>query len=809
MATSSVQTVPTDVIRVNLDGTSLAPFRKAWQLYEQANGLSGATAPVAIASATWAAGLTVVTVFDGEKEIAYYCGENTGVGQATFNYWKNTFVPRTTFGNPGTNGYVLSSTTGGTRSWVAQSGGGAGVTSIAGQTGVVTEDEARTALHIHDGLSHLTEGEPIFIVAIGDSNMTGGSSAPSTAPVYNPNVFLRMMPTLTATYVEADIEWGAIDPNDPSRSLQATDAYGDLKTPTMHGLGSSNTASYSAASALQVATGRDVYLYINAQGLMPTTVWAPPSGAGWNGYDAVFNAANNASVAAAIADMNTITGGSKVFADVVIVSLGANDLHFNHTSGPAWYTIWRSVFDAMIDAGWYDVNYSQYFHIENVNNNQADILAEYTPGWSGYNLMLANTNERVRLVSSMGAQVIDDTNLHYVGDQYVAFGNSVAEMTLIGPPLKPAVRPNTYIEKLLPFLGGTLQTEGYGFNSSIADGSGVNAFTFDTTNPITTGKSVAFKNDGTLFAMLSNPSGSLAVWEGNATGVLSIRPSSNALYTASRWDHSVLIGFGTQTWHDAGSWQFETHTASGTTGFRFKTTNTFSAGNIIEVFNNASSMAALDYTGKLTLTGAFQATTLTATTGFSGSAMSSPATTTGGVDTAFTFSTVNDFSTSGDMLYVWKNQSNNALILYGDGSISSIVTGSGTVRFRTGLFGSITVMNEPIQYGTSVTSFTSSIAASGSATAFNYNTAALGGGDSLAKWSNNSTLKVSFSSTGLPGFFGVAAPAAQTTSGARVGVTAAGSTNAVYRDTKFGESGTGYTVGDIVACLKAHGYFAA
>lgn len=102
--TSSVQTVPLDVIRVNLDGTSLAPFRKAWQLYDQATGLSGATAPVAIASATWAAGLTVVTVFDGEKEIAYYCGENTGVGQATFNYWKNTFVPRTTFGNPGTPG---------------------------------------------------------------------------------------------------------------------------------------------------------------------------------------------------------------------------------------------------------------------------------------------------------------------------------------------------------------------------------------------------------------------------------------------------------------------------------------------------------------------------------------------------------------------------------------------------------------------------------------------------------------------------------------------------------------------------------
>jgi len=95
----SVATVAPNEIRVNLDLLTLPSHRKAWALYSQAAGLAGATEPVPIASATWAADLTVITVFDGTNDTAYYCGA-AGTGQAFFNYYKNTFVPPTTYGTP-------------------------------------------------------------------------------------------------------------------------------------------------------------------------------------------------------------------------------------------------------------------------------------------------------------------------------------------------------------------------------------------------------------------------------------------------------------------------------------------------------------------------------------------------------------------------------------------------------------------------------------------------------------------------------------------------------------------------------------
>lgn len=96
---ATVATVPENEIRVNLDRTPLTSHRKGWDLYMQAASLSGATAPVPIASATWAADLTVVTVFDGTNDTAYYAGE-AGVGEDFFDYYKNTFVPPTSYGNP-------------------------------------------------------------------------------------------------------------------------------------------------------------------------------------------------------------------------------------------------------------------------------------------------------------------------------------------------------------------------------------------------------------------------------------------------------------------------------------------------------------------------------------------------------------------------------------------------------------------------------------------------------------------------------------------------------------------------------------
>ena len=71
---------------------------------------------------------------------------------------------------------------------------------------------------------------------------------------------------------------------------------------------------------------------------------------------------------------------------------------------------------------------------------------------------------------------------------------------------------------------------------------------------------------------------------------------------------------------------------------------------------------------------------------------------------------------------------------------------------------------------------------------------------------NGQPVQVQPTSTGKLGFFGTT-PVARPTPAGEVSVTTAGSSNAVYRNTSFtgGTGSTAYTVGDLVAILKAHG----
>ncbi len=75
----------------------------------------------------------------------------------------------------------------------------------------------------------------------------------------------------------------------------------------------------------------------------------------------------------------------------------------------------------------------------------------------------------------------------------------------------------------------------------------------------------------------------------------------------------------------------------------------------------------------------------------------------------------------------------------------------------------------------------------------------------------SNAIKAAISYKGLPGFFGVTAPAAQTTAGGRVAIGSAGATNTAFRNTTYtGDTGaSAYTVGDIVRALKDYGLFAA
>lgn len=88
MAYPVVQNVPLTQVRTNLDGTTLPDRRKAYALAAQ-----GGYAPVARASASFVADSTIVTVFDGVAETAYYVPDNTA-----FTFWKTTYTPVAAFG---------------------------------------------------------------------------------------------------------------------------------------------------------------------------------------------------------------------------------------------------------------------------------------------------------------------------------------------------------------------------------------------------------------------------------------------------------------------------------------------------------------------------------------------------------------------------------------------------------------------------------------------------------------------------------------------------------------------------------------
>jgi hypothetical protein len=73
----------------------------------------------------------------------------------------------------------------------------------------------------------------------------------------------------------------------------------------------------------------------------------------------------------------------------------------------------------------------------------------------------------------------------------------------------------------------------------------------------------------------------------------------------------------------------------------------------------------------------------------------------------------------------------------------------------------------------------------------------------------SNAIKAAISYKGLPGFFGVTAPTAQTTAAGRVAIGAAGATAANRSTTYTGDTGsTAYTVGDLVRALKDYGLIA-
>lgn len=96
MSYPSVQSVQLNRVRTNLDGTSLPARRKAYALAAQ-----GGIEPTSQVSATYTANQSIVTVFNGVYEEAYFCNS-----EPIFDAWQ-AFVPPNSFGSPETSEYEV------------------------------------------------------------------------------------------------------------------------------------------------------------------------------------------------------------------------------------------------------------------------------------------------------------------------------------------------------------------------------------------------------------------------------------------------------------------------------------------------------------------------------------------------------------------------------------------------------------------------------------------------------------------------------------------------------------------------------
>jgi hypothetical protein len=140
----------------------------------------------------------------------------TGSANGTLSVDASTY--ETALGNPSVNGYVLSSTTAGARSWVAQSGGGSnafGTITIAGQSDVVA-DAAPDILTLVAGANvTLTSNATADTITIASTGGPGGSLPPMAG---HNGEFLTNDGVSTASWGAAYIV-SISDPVDSSKKL--------------------------------------------------------------------------------------------------------------------------------------------------------------------------------------------------------------------------------------------------------------------------------------------------------------------------------------------------------------------------------------------------------------------------------------------------------------------------------------------------------------------------------------------------------------------------------------------------------------
>lgn len=297
--------------------------------------------------------------------------------------------------------------------------------------------------------------DKIVILVYGDSNAAGsGGSDPGVIP-NDDQVFVYATPTGAVPYDVTALAWASHDPDDTLRSAEYASAITlGYTTYTGQLMGSNGNPGWAMGYRLRQISGLPVYVYSSAKGGTTQAFWS--TGNGWATLDS--------QVPAALAAIP----GAPTYFDIILGGTGAND-QIALLSAEDWYTDWREFRTAAQTEGWWDVDNTQYFHLE---CPQEATVTGYLDGWPGYVHMVNRSRERVVLLSSAGFEIAPDgLGVHFLPEYYKKQGTAGAEVSAGFIPAQSPVRNNTYIAKQLPVLGGDLDGGGFAINNVIYNGN--------------------------------------------------------------------------------------------------------------------------------------------------------------------------------------------------------------------------------------------------------------------------------------------------------------------------------------------------
>ncbi len=380
-------------------------------------------------------------------------------------------------GNPGTNGYVLSSTTDGVRSWVPQSGGAA--------WGAITGDitDQTDLMELRPLFPGTQEGEPVLCVGTGQSNWLGIYAAdisdmPSNSQIYDwewtrqsgaASNFSFAVANPVRTVLNAS--GGAYDGSGVVVGMHGTSGAilpGGSPAPGQP----SGHIGWACLNTLTQRYRNDFFMVNVAKSGEPISGWDD---------GAEMEAALEDHVTAAIAEINTLGYPVAITAPRCVFWLQGETNKAIPTSPENYATAWKT-FKALAETKWAVEGFTQWT-IFDIGDGY------YAVGeWPAFPRIIEETANDVQLVSARGIAETIDVTYHFTGPGLNAYGMRGADV--VDTPGAGRTFPTPEASNIQWQWGGAV--------SAVEDGASAVAFDFNTGEAYTTtAKLLRLRNNGT------------------------------------------------------------------------------------------------------------------------------------------------------------------------------------------------------------------------------------------------------------------------------------------------------------------------